>query len=302
MSVEKSRYRHEYIEQGKKVAENTEMQGLLVFLYRCFLGKLIRPLLRLSIISRFYGWYQSSSLSAGAINKFIKKHDINMLDFIVPAGGYRSFNEFFCRALTPGARSVDFDLRSLVSPADAKCWALPEVTTHATFFVKQQKFSLATLLRDEAAAEYFNGGTLFLLRLAPYDYHRFHAPLSGVYSQPNRLGGTLESVNPLAFKSGCMPLLENKRHVIMVKSEEFDCNVAVIPVGAMMVGEIEYLAPLPGSLSKADELGYFAFGGSSVIVLLPRGVLRVRADLAAYTARGFEVAVKMGESIGTFVE
>ncbi len=302
MDFEKPHYRHEYIEQGKKVAEKTEMQRLLLFLYRFPMGKLVRPLLRWSIISRFYGWYQSSALSAKKINKFIKKHDMNMLDFIVPAGGYRSFNEFFCRALVPGARSVDLDLRSLVSPADAKCWALPEVTMQATFFVKQQQFSLKTLLRDEAAAEYFDGGTLFLLRLAPYDYHRFHAPLSGVYSQPNRLGGTLESVNPLAFKSGCMPLLENKRHVVMVKSEEFGCDVAVIPVGAMMVGEIEYLAPLPATLAKGDELGYFAFGGSSVIVLLPRGVLRVRADLAAYTARGFEVAVKMGESIGTFVE
>ncbi len=295
-------YQHVYIEQGKKVVEKTEAQGFLLWLYISVTGRITRSLLRCRLFSRLYGWYQGSFLSRQKINKFIAKHDIAMRDFIVPIGGYSSFNEFFCRSLVAGARSIDSQQRVLVSPADGKCWALPEVTKESTFFVKQHNFSLRDLLRDDALADYFNGGSLFLLRLAPYDYHRFHAPISGIYTAPRSLNGTLESVNPIAFKAGGMPLTENERQLIVIETPLFKGKIAMMPVGAMCVGKIGYSVCLPGQLSKGDELGYFAFGGSSIVLLLPKGVLCVRADLAAYTARGFEVAIKMGESLGSFID
>ncbi|MBM3886971.1 phosphatidylserine decarboxylase, partial [Candidatus Dependentiae bacterium] len=186
MSIDKRRYYHVYIKDGKKTVEKTEMLGFLVCLYTSVAGKILRFILRCRWISVLYGLYQSSSFSAYKIKGFIEKHDINMQDFIEPAGGYRSFNEFFCRPLLAGAREIDMDVRALVSPADAKCWVLPEVTTNATFFVKQQEFSLESFLKDQHLAEYFNGGLLFLLRLAPYDYHRFHAPIAGAYSKPHK--------------------------------------------------------------------------------------------------------------------
>lgn len=161
---------------------------------------------------------------------------------------------------------------------------------------------MQALLRDEFLARYFDGGVLFLLRLAPYNYHRFHLPLRDACLTPSHLGGTLESVHPVAFKGGKMLLLENKRDIIIIKSEEFGCDIGMIPVGAMFVGTIEYTKQLPASLEKGEELGYFAFGGSSVILLLPRAVLQIRSDLTAYTARGFEVAVKIGEPLGRFIE
>ena len=293
---------HVYIEQGKKIVEKTEALGLLSFLYTSLPGNFFRFFLRRPFVSRLYGWYQSSRWSRPQIKKFIEKHNINMKDFVVPAGGYTSFNDFFCRSLAEGTRPIDSQLNALVSPADAKCWAVPEVREETTFFVKQNRFSLSLLLRDAALARYFEGGSLLLLRLAPYDYHRFHAPFAGFYSKPRHLGGHLESVNPLAFKNGCMPLIENERHLILVDSPVFNSKVAMLPVGAMCVGKIGYSVSLPAPLNKGEELGYFAFGGSTIVLLLPYGVFQVRADLAAYAARGFEVAVKMGESLGSFAQ
>lgn len=302
MNMRPKSYQHVYIEQGKKVVEKTEAQGFLLQLYTSFVGRMVRSFLRCKLFSVLYGWYQDSILSRSKIKKFIAKHDINMSDFVVPVGGYASFNDFFCRSLKQGARLIDTQERALIAPADGKCWVLPEVTKKSIFFVKQHNFSLAALLRDEVLADYFEGGVLLLVRLAPYDYHRFHTPISGVYSQPRCINGSLESVNPIAFKKGCMPLTENERQLIVIESSRFDCKIAMLPIGAMCVGKIGYSATLPGRLSKGDELGYFAFGGSSIVLLAPKGVLRVRADLAAYTARGFEVAVKMGESLGSFIE
>lgn len=302
MSGKRCSDEHVYIENGKKIVEKTEARAILRVLYGTWMGRyILRPFVRWRLFSRWYGVYQSSWLSRFKIKKFIAKHAIAMHEFEMPDSGYASFNDFFCRKLRPGVRSIVDQKNVLISPADAKCWVLPEVNENATFFVKQTKFSMQSFLRDASLARYFHGGTLLLLRLAPYDYHRFHAPVSGEYAHPRHLGGVLESVNPIAFQKDIMPLVENERHVIVVHADALHCKIAMVPVGAMFVGKIEYPVSLPGKLTKGDELGYFAFGGSSIVLLFPRGALHVRTDLVDYTARGFEVAVKMGEQIGTFV-
>lgn len=301
MNVKPKNYKHVYIEHGKKIVEKTEAQKMLLFLYTSFWGRLFRVCLPARMLSKLYGCYQRSSFSRRKIKSFIAKHKIAMDDFVEPQGGYASFDDFFCRTLAPGARSIDEHLKTIISPADAKCWTIPELTKETTFFVKHQEFSLSLLLRDEALARYFQGGSLVLLRLAPYDYHRYHAPFTGDYAKPRRLAGKLESVNPLAFKAGIMPLIENERHIILARPTVSTTKIAVIPVGALCVGKIAYTAGLPGPLSKGEELGYFGFGASSIILLAPKGAWRLRNDLVSYTRRGFEVSVKMGESLGSFV-
>jgi hypothetical protein len=44
-------------------------------------------------------------------------------------------------------------------------------------------------------------------------------------------------------------------------------NVIVVAVGATIVGSIIHTVPEGASVSKGDELGYFAFGGSTVLTL-----------------------------------
>lgn len=289
-----------YIVDGKKIIEEIEAHWILTFFYTSWIGKILRRIFFSKMMSRVYGCYKNSKLSRRGIKPFIAKHTIKMDDFVVPAGGYKSFNDFFCRELQRNARSIDSRQNSLVSPADAKCWAIQKISKQTTFFVKQQEFTLDRFLLDNYLARYFDGGSLLLLRLAPYDYHRFHAPLDGFFSKERHLKGRLESVNPIAFKHNVMPLIENERHLIMADATNFGCKIAMLPVGAMCVGKIIYTKDRPQMVNKGDEMGYFAFGGSSIVLLVPKGYLNIRKDLIEYTARGFEVAVKMGEPLGFF--
>ncbi len=297
--MQRSNYQHQYIQNDKIVTEKTEQESLLLFLYASCLGGLLRFFLRRHFFSRVYGWYQSSRLSRRGINKFIARHSLDMSDFIEPQEGYRSFNDFFCRALKPGARVIGAARDGLVSPTDAKCLVISQLSADSYFFVKGAKFSLSSFLQDANFAREFEGGSVLLLRLAPYDYHRFHAPLAGGYTQPYPISGVLESVNPYVFKQGGMPLTTNERHVLIVSPEHTHQKILMVPVGAMCVGKIGYYPSLPAALNKGDELGYFAFGGSSIVLLMPKNFMVLREDLVTNTARGFETAVRVGEVLGT---
>jgi len=49
---------------------------------------------------------------------------------------------------------------------------------------------------------------------------------------------------------------------------------------------------------RGDELGYFAFGGSTVILLFEPGKVVWDADLLANSARPLESFIRMGTAIG----
>jgi hypothetical protein len=55
-----------------------------------------------------------------------------------------------------------------------------------------------------------------------------------------------------------------------VVTEDFG-NVMVVCVGATIVGSILHTADVGASVEKGDELGYFAFGGSTLLTLFPVG-------------------------------
>lgn len=52
------------------------------------------------------------------------------------------------------------------------------------------------------------------------------------------------------------------------------------------------------SLRKGDELGYFAYGGSTCILLFKKGAVKFDEDLLRNSKKGLETLVRMGEHIG----
>jgi phosphatidylserine decarboxylase len=73
--------------------------------------------------------------------------------------------------------------------------------------------------------------------------------------------------------------------------------MAIVEVGAFAVGSIIQTYS-PGIVKRGQEKGFFRFGGSTVVVLLPRGSVVIDEDLISASARGLETFVKMGTSIG----
>ena len=74
-------------------------------------------------------------------------------------------------------------------------------------------------------------------------------------------------------------------------------NYIIAEVGATMVGSI--VRTYTGkNVEKGEEMGYFKFGGSTIVLLFEKGKLTVDNDLIENTVKGIETEVKVGERIG----
>ncbi|MDT1914259.1 phosphatidylserine decarboxylase, partial [Acinetobacter baumannii] len=61
---------------------------------------------------------------------------------------YKSFNDFFTRALKDGVRLVDENPDSIVSPADGAISQIGKITAGVVFQAKGQSFSVEKLIGD----------------------------------------------------------------------------------------------------------------------------------------------------------
>jgi phosphatidylserine decarboxylase len=203
---------------------------------------------------------------------------------------YATFNEFFTRALRPGARPPCTGERDVASPCDGtvsqRGTIAAEGLLQARLVAKSHSYSLESLLADPVLATEFVGGEFATIYLAPYNYHRVHMPLAGRLRAVRYVPGKLYSVNA-ATALGVPNLFARNERVVCL----FDTQagpMAVIFVGALNVGSVGLvfagdvtptrprrgrLLDIPAEplvLERGAELGRFNMG-STVIVLLPRG-------------------------------
>lgn len=159
-------------------------------------------------------------------------------------------------------------------------------------WVKGREFSIARLLGNtypEDAKRYVNG-SLGIFRLAPQDYHRFHVPVDGVLGTPKAIGNEYYTVNPMAIRSALDVYGENVRVVVPIDSVAHG-RVMVICVGAMMVGSTVITRKAGEKVKRAEELGYFKFGGSTILSLFEPGAMRFDDDLSANSIGALETLV-----------
>lgn len=231
---------------------------------------------------------------------------------------YPTFNAFFTRALKPGARVPEADPRALLMPADGRIsqcghigradeGVLHEDASHI-FQAKGHGFTTAQLLGDAEAARAFDGGIFATVYLSPRDYHRVHMPWAGKLRETVHVPGRLFSVGPDAVGSVSRLFARNERLVC-----HFDCDfgpMAVVMVGALLVSGVETvwggveIPPYGGPVTVKDyrgqnivlerfaEMARFNYG-STVIVLLPKGVAELAPHLSA------ESPVCLGQRLAT---
>lgn len=296
MPAEPIRYHH----RAKKTVETEQVYGesWLRWTYETALGRLaLNVLVKRALLSRYYGWRMSMRASANRVLPFIVDYGLDVDEFAKKPYAFKTFNEFFYRALKPGARPVAGDERVAVLPADGRHLAFQNVDAAAGFYAKGQRFDLKAFLGDEALAAKFAGGAMLISRLCPVDYHRFHFPVAGMPTEARLINGFLYSVSPVALRRNLAYLWENKRMVTLVESPVFG-TVAVCEIGATMVGSIfqSFLASRP--VARGEEKGWFKFGGSCVVTLFQPGRIRLDADLVEQTAAGLETYARMGEQLG----
>lgn len=220
--------------------------------------------------------------SKSDIPKFISFHRLDMSEVLLSTDQFRNFNEFFYRQLKPDARpcSAPDNPRIIVSPADCRSVVFNRMDDATRIWVKGREFTIARLLGNaypEDAKRYTNGA-LGIFRLAPQDYHRFHIPVDGVLGAPKTIEGEYYTVNPMAIRSALDVYGENVRVVVPIDSVAHG-RVTVVCVGAMMVGSTVITRKAGENVRRAEELGYFKFGGSTILVLFEEGKMRFDDDL-----------------------
>ncbi|MBW7895235.1 MAG: phosphatidylserine decarboxylase [Opitutaceae bacterium] len=283
---------------GSLETERIFGEGWLRFAYENPVGRgFVALLARRRFFSAYYGWRMNRSFSANQVLPFIVKYDIDVEEFAKSPFDFKSFNEFFYRALKPECRPIAAGESVAVLPADGRHLAFPDVDAADGFYVKGAKFTLAELLGDAEQAAKFAGGAMLISRLCPVDYHRFHFPVAGTPGLPRLVNGWLYSVSPVALRHNIRYLVENKRMITAIDSPAFGA-VAMIEVGATNVGSILQAFVEDRAVAKGEEKGLFKFGGSCVITLFQRGRIRLADDLVAQSANHVETYAKMGDVLG----
>ncbi|NCN26328.1 phosphatidylserine decarboxylase [bacterium] len=247
------------------------------------------------IVSKVYGFLQKQSFSKNKVEPFVKAFKISMNKFVTPAGGFKSFDDFFIRELKEEYRLFPPKQNSLGSPCEARLSVFEIKQSLAPLAVKGKQLSLKELVGDSVKMNNFEGGHVWVFRLCPVDYHRFHFPDEGVLRSLSQLPGRLHSVNPISLEKIPNVFLENERQLSSLETKNFS-EIIYLEVGAICVGEIEQFKKVGESFARGEPKGAFHFGGSTVIMLTTSGVIP-SGDLIENTNKGFETLVRVGEEI-----
>lgn len=232
------------------------------------------------------------------IDSFIRFHQLDLSECQETV--FKTFNEFFYRKLKPGSRPAESDNpKIVVSPADSRCTAFNNVSSATEVWIKSRSFTIEKLLGDESKSStaHYDDCSIAIFRLAPQDYHRFHSPVDGIVQEPVYIQGEYYTVNPMAIRSDLDVFGENIRIVIPIETEFFG-RVLVIAVGAMMVGSTVLTVSKGDEIKRTDELGYFKFGGSTILVLFENGKMEFDSDLVSNSSDCIETLVRVGMSVG----
>ena len=242
-------------------------------------------------MTRFGGLVAGARMGAittAIIRRFVARYDVNMGEALNPdIGSYASFNDFFTRALKPGARPLA--AAALICPVDGAISQFGGIVKDQIFQAKGHRYSTTALLGGDAElAAQFQDGHFATLYLSPRDYHRIHMPCDGRLLRMIHVPGELFSVNPTTAR-GVPGLFARNERVVCVFDGQ-DGPWVLVLVGATIVGSMATVwhglvnPPRPGhlrdwtyadkaiTLKQGEEMGRFLLG-STVVMLFPKGGL-----------------------------
>ena len=253
------------------------------------LPQYLLPKQALTILAGKFASARLGGLTTSVIRWFVGRYNVNMAEAANPdIASYTSFNDFFTRALKPGARPLA--QADLICPVDGAISQFGPIAKDQVFQAKGHTYSTTALVGgDAAAAARFDNGHFATLYLSPSDYHRIHMPCAGELTRMVHVPGDLFSVNPITARGVPGLFARNERVVCFFESAQGP--FVLVLVGATIVGSMATVwhgqvnPPRTGvlrqwdyakgqvSLQQGEEMGRFLLG-STVVMLFPQGPLQ----------------------------
>ena len=251
--------------------------------------------------------HAAGDLTTAAIRRFVARYGVNMDEAADPdIARYPTFNDFFTRALKPGARPLAD--APWLCPVDGAISQFGTIAHDRILQAKGHDYTTTALVGGDAAlAVRFEGGSFATLYLSPRDYHRIHMPCEGRLERMIHVPGALFSVNPTTAR-GVPGLFARNERVVCVFASKHGPFVLTL-VGATIVGSMATVwhgvvnPPRPGllrewryrdgevTLARGAEMGRFLLG-STVVLLFPKDTLRFNPEWSPGRA------IRMGEAMG----
>ena len=261
-----------------------------------------------SLAGRFASQARGNTTTS-VIRWFVKKYQVNMAEALNPdIASYATFNDFFTRALKPGARPLA--ATELVCPVDGAISQFGDIKQDQIFQAKGHRYSTTALVGgDSTLAAQFQNGSFATLYLSPKDYHRIHMPCDGTLKRMIYVPGDLFSVNPTTACGVPGLFARNERTVCVFDTPEGP--FVLVLVGATIVGSMATVwhgqinPPRPTdirdwqyddelvSLKQGEEMGRFMLG-STVVMLFPENHSKTMIFNPAWEAGG---AVQLGQAM-----
>ena len=215
-----------------------------------------------------------------------EQHPYNISDFVVPPGGFKTFNQFFLRMAKsrPLSKEDKMDERAIASPSDGGVFYLSQSNTPGTYYElpgkSKDRFDVKDAFPGYGAS--FVGGPLLDTLLWFTDFHHFFSPVSGKVLHIGEYKGSynydFDDFNyddpyappppPTSDRVGWYDALnKHRRTVWIIRTKEIGL-VAMAAIGFWGVGSIINFVKEGDELEKGEYMGHFAYGGSSIVLAM----------------------------------
>ncbi|KAG6861469.1 hypothetical protein C0995_016248 [Termitomyces sp. Mi166 len=227
------------------------------------------------------GWLSKEALEAmgGFTDDFI--HDTTK-----PHWGFTSWDNFFTRRFKDGVRPLPnpYDSSIITSPCEGVVYNISHnVLEHDFFWLKENAYSLATMLANHEFVPKFIGGTVYQAGLTVLNYHRWHSPVTGVVVDIDFVPGTYYTSSPtvgmislaLENSQGYLTSVATRVNIYMQADNTNIGLLCFMCIGMAEVSSCEVTVKKGERVVQGQEMGMFHYGGStSCLIFRPQTKIR----------------------------
>ncbi len=244
-----------------------------------------------------WGAFLDTPASATKLSAFYENPIFHIDDYDRGTTGWLTFNQFFYRHVKPGKRPIDglCDDKVIVSPADSVIQGSWNINENSTITAKGLEWSMHDLLDGSPYQDRFKGGIYTHMFLNVNDYHRYHLPVKGKILEARKIHGKVVS-DVMLKEDGTLddiigPTFQFHQERALIVIDSPVGLVAVLPIGMAQVSSVNLTLEKGLKLVKGDEIGYFSFGGSDVVVLFEANRVKITAKSGKHYKQGEAIAI-----------